>query len=331
MNKAKGDLFCFLSVLFLVVTAACVPNVTLKDFADDRTPNTSIVFGKFSFSSFDNKQVDELFHGKKYIIFQKPNSTIASIYDVTEDGYFYWELPPGEYYILGIQITNMMSEIPARIKFVVKPGENNIYIGDVALDYRDRHYSLLISNDFKNNLNVFKNKFPDIIKQPIVSMAASDEAIGSYKQMINICAPEWGVKCSDELLGLKVFGVVPVTPRASAAQFTLLGTDSPTFEWVPSTNSKASYDLIIYEASSYAIIGYSQEEIPGKVFLYEENIPSTKFSLPKKLNRKSKYYWSLRLRDNDTVSDWSRFHYYYFYVIGSSFGTNQMFTFATPE
>lgn len=331
MNTVKRNLSRFLSVLLLVVTVACVPRAALKDFSGNRTPNTSIVFGKCIFLSSDNKKINDSFNDTKYIIVQKPNSTDADSYDVSKEGYFFWDLPPGEYNILGFKSRMQTGVIPIRLKFEVKPGDNNIYIGNFSLDFCNRLYHFSINNDFENNLNVLSEKFPDLTGESIVSLAAEDNEIGSFKKKKSICDPEWGVKCDNDFLGLKIFGVVPVTPRVSASKFILLENDPPTFEWKPSTNSNVSYDLIIYEAPAYAGSDMAQARIPGKVFFYEENIPTTKFSLPKKLNRKSKYYWSLRLRDNDTVSNWTRFDYFYFFVIGSSFASNQMFSFATAE
>jgi hypothetical protein len=44
-----------------------------------------------------------------------------------------------------------------------------------------------------------------------------------------------------------------------------------------------------------------------------------------------KYYWSVRLRRDGVVSNWSRYSYFAFYVVGWSSGYGQWFSFSTPD
>lgn len=81
--------------------------------------------------------------------------------------------------------------------------------------------------------------------------------------------------------------------------------DRPTFSWQPAANPNLRYDFIIYEA--HAIGPSSNEWAIGKELYYREGLEQAEHQLEDPLMPGRTYFWSVRTRRGDAVSEWSRF------------------------
>lgn len=82
--------------------------------------------------------------------------------------------------------------------------------------------------------------------------------------------------------------------------------DQPIFSWEPAAEPGIRYDFIIYEA--HAINPSSNEWAIGREFYYREGLEQAEHRLEDPLVPGRAYYWSVRTRRGDTVSEWSRFY-----------------------
>lgn len=123
-------------------------------------------------------------------------------------------------------------------------------------------------------------------------------------------------------------GVTPIYPEARGQVVENL---QPTLRWKPSHDSNVTYDVIIYEA----VVG-EERNMAGPLIIQRNNIPATSYKVEKPLKQNTNYFWSVRSRQGDKVSRWSR----YGYTSITSGGlviryhkkySNQYFTFETPE
>ena len=93
-----------------------------------------------------------------------------------------------------------------------------------------------------------------------------------------------------------------------------------------------SYDVAIWEAAAYRVPSkLVSNYIPGPLALYEENLVAPELALAKPLKPKTKYFWSVRFRDGDSVSSWSRAGHFTFMLVAWTSGSGQWFAFETPS
>lgn len=71
---------------------------------------------------------------------------------------------------------------------------------------------------------------------------------------------------------------------------------NPVFKWEPSTYKDAKYDLVLFKPGSL--------ELPNKPIFYKKNISKTEFQIPIRLERKTRYIWFVRVRENNKVTPW---------------------------
>jgi micrococcal nuclease len=77
----------------------------------------------------------------------------------------------------------------------------------------------------------------------------------------------------------------------------------PTFRWEPVAEPDARYDFVIYDSYAPPSIGPR-----GKVY-YRQGLQEPEHTLEVSLQPDRKYYWSVRMRREEEVSEWSRFDY----------------------
>ena len=143
-----------------------------------------------------------------------------------------------------------------------------------------------------------------------------------------MCDSEWGLQCNRDGSGAKP--VQPVLTRGlHGSTFTRIDTALPTFKWQPAS-AGVHYDIAIWEAATYRVPNkLVTNHTPGHLVVYEENVPAAEFMLSKPLKPKTKYYWSVRFRDGDTVSSWSRAGHFAFLLVMWSSGYGEWFAFET--
>ena len=91
-------------------------------------------------------------------------------------------------------------------------------------------------------------------------------------------------------------GVTPISPRAKLP--TAVETLQPTFRWKPAAEGDVRYDFIILESHPY-------EEVVGREVYYREGLQEPEHTLEVSLQPDREYYWSVRVRHGQEVSEWS--------------------------
>lgn len=113
-----------------------------------------------------------------------------------------------------------------------------------------------------------------------------------------------------------IHGVTPQYPKVGALDLVVPTVDNltPVFRWTPAGELGATYDFVIYEGPEKPRIGeifgsgYKLGERPGAQVYYREGLTQPEHRVERPLQPGTVYYWSVRVRRGQTVSDWSRFH-----------------------
>ena len=103
-----------------------------------------------------------------------------------------------------------------------------------------------------------------------------------------------------------IHGVTPISPKPGISGWTHRPTTveslQPTFRWEPADERDARYDLIIYESPGFFTA-------VGKEVYYREGFQEPEHTVEVSLQANREYYWSVRVRRGQEVSEWSRFDY----------------------
>lgn len=257
------------------------------------------------------------------------------------DGYFYWDLKPGEYTIQNVipykaDYRFLRTEM-IRAKFKVPAGAESIYIGDLVVRKNKRHYSWDINNAYQKDVAVLKAHFPLYKGHPVAHLM-EEVKIGNYDRIEPICSHEWGIDCGSDKTEEKanyflsgVFAENPV-PRFKGVGALFRRYDlKPNFSWQASEQTDISYDFVVFENARYFLpaSGYAAASVPGAMVLYKEGLKTPTYQVVNELEPDSKYFWSVRLRRNNTVSTWTRFNYSIRHKPAMVAGYNEMFSFYT--
>jgi len=98
-----------------------------------------------------------------------------------------------------------------------------------------------------------------------------------------------------------IHGVTPISPEVG--QDPTVETLQPTFRWEPVAGQDARYDFIIYE--SYGGIMAAV----GREVYYREGLQEPEHTIEVELKPKHGYFWSVRVRRGEEVSEWSRYDF----------------------
>ncbi len=128
-----------------------------------------------------------------------------------------------------------------------------------------------------------------------------------------------------------VHGITPISPGAGRSSWTgkppVVEALQPTFRWKPAADATARYDFVIFE-------GYGSEgEVLGNKVYYREGLQQPEHTLEVSLQPDRVYYWSVRVRRGEEVSEWSRFDWSNWAPVpgGSYYAEYPFFTFRTPS
>ena len=129
-------------------------------------------------------------------------------------------------------------------------------------------------------------------------------------------------------------GVTPISPKVGGtpqSSWTTVDTLQPLLRWTPASEPDASYDVIIYEGVKATSFMRGTERTVGTRAYYREGLKATEHRVEERLRPHMEYYWSVRIRRDGQVSDWSRYDYRKGnFVIGGQWGNNLLFRFKTP-
>lgn len=134
------------------------------------------------------------------------------------------------------------------------------------------------------------------------------------------------------LIGCTSFsGIKPYYPKVGDPNYpTKVDSLQPTFKWKSSPGAEA-YDFIIYECIVTKDIWETTMRTVGREVYYREGLKETQHSIEEPLKPKCEYYWSVRIRQGQKVSDWSLYNYYLYMGVADVSGNNLPFSFQTPE
>ena len=314
----------------ILVLTGCSSAPVLQNEADISVDD-SIAFGSVEVFVNDKKEK----WGMKwdgfndfYLVVLPESSSEAYTHKLSNDGNFYWSLPPGKYTLLAYRWQDgneaRMGEI--RAEFSVGDSGEAAYLGAIELRGDEWMMKPEIIDKFDAAKPLFKQKFPDREKEPAKALITFPTPPGNYSFIAPVCHPDWGISCTDNYRG-----VTPLQPTVANSGFPVAESSTPTFRWEPSTDENTHYDFILYEAATYSIDGIAPKYTKGNLMAYEEDLASNSWVPPMSLKPDTKYYWSVRLRQGALVSSWSTLSYWYFIVIASGSGYGQWFAFQTPK
>ena len=306
-----------LCTTFLLLQAATASAEKLHN-VKKATANTRIVYG-----GFDDYADGAINRKSRATLFVLPAGGGRALeYNVREsdDGVFYWDLPPGDYLLVGLLFPGpTTAHIGA--EFRVPESGGDIYIGTVAVVWPQ----ISIQDQFDRAARMYDGRFPERAGTS-VNDTLQVPRIGNYASIHDPCDPEWGVRCED-----KGVGVTPLTPTVEYLpdKFPRIQSLTPTFSWEPSQREGVSYDLIIYEWVKGSF-GPAYVSVKGKVVRYEEGLTEPRWQTRVPLESNTRYYWSVRLRQGDRVTAWSTQGHFVFLLFAWSSGSGQWFEFRTP-
>jgi len=125
--------------------------------------------------------------------------------------------------------------------------------------------------------------------------------------------------------------LTPIYPLVTYSDRTpVIDSLQPTFQWHPVSEADTTYDLVIYEQLQgryvHGGIYYRTADLKGRLVYYREGLKGSEHKAEEPLKPNSRYYWSLRARQNDRVTSWAT----YGFSDGGSSGSGQLFGFETP-
>ncbi len=292
--------------------------------------DTGLVFGSAEIYVDDKKlQLGFSWSGENhfFLLILPPDSNVATTYEVSEEGTFFWPLPPGEYLLLGYrwQQAGTARSGDIRASFTVPGIGTDAYIG--SLEFRGNEYSL--NPNLLDRYDQLKashdERFPDRRGTTVKSLMQPPERPGTYTAMLPACHERFSIECSDRFRG-----VTPTAPEVTTSGFPAVRTLQPEFAWQGSANADIHYDLILYEAATYTINQVTDFYARGRLAAYVEDINATSWRPDKPLKPGTRYFWSVRSRDGEVVSSWSTQSYLSFAIVAWSSGYGQWFQFETP-
>lgn len=135
------------------------------------------------------------------------------------------------------------------------------------------------------------------------------------------------------LVGCASFqGVKPIAPAVGNPAFpSVVDSLQPIFRWEPAPYANATYDFIIYEDIKEESLWEGTKHAVGREIYYREGLKAPEHRLEQPLQPDSEYYWSVRLRRGDQVSNWSQYNYTVFLGTAYIRESNRPFAFKTPH
>jgi hypothetical protein len=315
--------------LVCVMIAASLCGCADTAGAKKAAPGESVVFGRVA-AVYNGKPVENLqgmsFAGSSFVLL-KIGESEGKLINLPGDGSFAWALPPGEYMLVEFQYATEGARraLDLRAKFFVPDRPVSMYIGLLRVTYQHGAQAAGLEDDFDGAVAQLQQARPDAPPEIVKSLLEPEEQLGNYSAVVGACDSRWGIKCEDYQ-----YGVRPLDPAHSSSTFTEVPSLTPTFKWSPAGRPGVKYDLVIYQSISCRSVTIMSDRRAGCVVLYREGIDANQFTPDEPLAPGQKYLWSVRFRENDTVSSWSSTGHFTFFLIGFSGASGELFAFRTP-
>ena len=267
-------------------------------------------------------------HGIAALVLPEGADT-ALVLSFDEQGWFAWKLKPGSYSLLGLvsQAGNNIRVMPVNARFIAEDGDSLVYIGHIRAESNGARYSVGITDsDVADEVH---KRYGDATT-PAKRLLQRADKLGTYAKVRSVCDKAWGLPCTRELMG-----VTPIHPKVARGihrtTFGRADSVSPTLKWQAAETPGVSYDVAVWEAAAYRLPSkLSADYTLGQLALYEENLVAAELTLTKPLKPKTRYFWSVRARQGDVVSSWSRAGHSTFLVVAWTWGSGEWFAFDTP-
>lgn len=243
------------------------------------------------------------------------------------DGRFYWPLAPGRYTILGYAWfeANMRRTGAVSGFFTVPESGQDVYIGDMAFVGPKHGLQFGIRDGYGEARAAYEERFPQRAGRSVAALLAPEERVGEYARVIGPCSDHWEMECTD-----RYAGVTPTGPTSGTSGFPTVATTTPEFRWMACGLSGAHYDVVVYRAATYNIGSVRDFYTKGHLAAYAQDIATPYWRPETPLDPDTRYFWSVRMRDGDTVSAWSTQGESTFLLVYSSWSYGDWFEFRTP-
>lgn len=127
-------------------------------------------------------------------------------------------------------------------------------------------------------------------------------------------------------------GLKPVFPEAGNPNVPeTIDSLTPTFKWESNSDTSSTYDLIIYECHEQGNWFVGRTKLRGPLAYYREGLIQTEHKIERTLKPDTVYFWNLRSRVGDRVSEWASYKWVTFAVIAAADGSSNYFLFKTPN
>lgn len=321
-----------------LVTAAlfvlgCETAPTIKDVDTETVASdTHIVFG--TVDVFDQQGKRQKFGmgwtgaNMFYLTILPASSSEATTYKVGKDGSFYWSLKPGDYTLLGWHWDYKGERRSSHlgIPFTVPESGGDTYLGSFVFRAFPGGLLPMIEDRFDSVVSLYDRKFPGRKGTAVRRVAEMPDDLGTVANYMGQCHEDWKITCTKRFRG-----VTPVSPDVTKSGFPEITTLRPTFSWKPCPRDDVSYDFVLYEAASYSVQQTINQYMRGHRIAYVEDLKEATWTPDVALRPGTRYFWSVRMRQGDTVSYWSTHSHFTFALIYASSGYGQWFQFKTPQ
>ena len=318
----------FLAALTALFLWGCTAAPTIKD-VEDVAPDSRIVFGSVEVMSGDEQEtwgMGWLGSNYFYLTILPPDTNEAITYRLDKDGLFFWALDPGQYTLLGYHWSDESVQRKGSIgaTFEVPETGGDIYLGSIVFRVYGPYLMPVFEDRFDEISAQYDAKFPARRGTTVKELLEAPGPVGSFAEVRDECAEEWSIECAK-----RYKGVTPITPKVSQSGFPTVGSLTPEFRWKPCPKQGVSYDFILYEAATYTLDQFAPIYMKGRIAAYAEGLTESRWQPETPLQPDTRYFWSVRMRDGDTVSHWSTQSHSTFLLVYASWGSGQWFQFKT--
>jgi hypothetical protein len=253
-----------------------------------------------------------------------PGSDRGTLLEVSGDGSLHWRLAPATYDLVALRVArgDGIAVAPINGKLTVAAERPTTDVGVIRVErgtFGTRVRQIQPSSAASTGS-------PDL-SDPAQPLQLRPLKIGAFADIVDICAPRWWLQCTREVKG--VTAVEPTVevdlrgPRVAQANGL-----QPRFVWHGPPG--AVYDLVVWRGIQYKPNALAAAQyVPGPVVHYVEGLDRSEFAAIPPLQPMSRYFWSVRIRQGETVSTWSTTGHFTFLLIAMSSSSGQLFSFET--
>jgi len=290
--------------------------------ADAAETGHSLVVGSIHYLKKDGPSECGGFLGECDLFILPPTGRKPITYSFKRSGEFAWSLPPGDYTMLALRREDDIQGV--RLAFSVPADGSALYLGDIVFMIFNGLLVTGLVDAYEKAQTEFEAKFDGTGEPLIKSLAGDEESLGAWSEKTDICEPEWGLACKPKRQGL-----TPILPNKGKGMPRFRVMDlRPQFSWEPSMQEGVTYDLAIYESARFG--GLFKKHMRGRLIRYIENLVEPQWRPEEPFEPGRQYYWSIRLRKGQTVSNWSTYSYALMAGLGTATVYRAWLRFDTP-